>query len=132
MGDATTGATEPPAAVPVPVNGGKTATDLGIETRGGTLTPLINRGTALPAARTETFTTAEDNQPTIKVDVFHGTSDRVAEARLVGRYELRMPRPQSRGVPQISVTFRIDVSGAFVLTATDSVSGASVTVSRAG
>jgi molecular chaperone DnaK len=116
----------------VPVNGGRTASSLGIETKGGTFTPLINRGTALPATRTESFTTAEDNQPTIEVDVFHGTSDRVAQAQHVGRYELRVPKPEPRGVPQISVTFRIDASGAFLLTATDSVSGAPVTVSKTG
>jgi molecular chaperone DnaK (HSP70) len=127
-----TGAAELVAAVPVPVDGGKTATDLGIETKGGTFTPLVRRGSALPATHTEIFTTADDNQPTIKVDVFHGTSDRVAEAQLVGRYELRVPKPEPRGVPQISVVFRIDVSGGFLLTATDAASGASVTVSRTG
>jgi molecular chaperone DnaK (HSP70) len=129
---AATGEAKPPAAVPVPVNGGKTATDLGIETKGGIFTPLIDRGTALPATHSEIFTTAEDNQPTIEVDVFHGTSDRVADAQHVGRYELRVPKPQPKGVPQISVTFRIDGSGAFLLTATDSASGASVTVSKTG
>ena len=127
-----TGAAKPLAAVPVPVNGGKTATDLGIETKGGTFTPLIDRGTALPATHSEIFTTAEDNQPTIEVDVFQGTSDRVAEAQHVGLYELRVPKPEPRGIPQISVTFRIDVSGAFLLTATDSASGATVTVSKTG
>jgi hypothetical protein len=128
----TTGAAEPLAPVRVPVNGGKTAADLGIETKGGTFTPLINRGTALPATHSEIFTTAEDNQPTIEVDVFQGTSDRVAEAQHVGRYELRIPKPAPKGTPQISVTFRIDVSGAFLLTATDSASGASVTVTKTG
>ncbi len=128
----TTGAAKPLAAGPVPVKNGKTATDLGIETKGGTFTPLIDRGTALPATHSEIFTTAEDNQPTIKVAVFQGTSDRVAEAQHVGLYELRVPKPELKGIPQISVTFRIDVSGAFLLTATDSTSGASVTVSRTG
>ena len=79
--------------MPVPVNGGKTATDLGIETKGGTFTPLIDRGTGLPATHREVFTTAEDNQPTIEVDVFQGTSDRVAEAQHVGLYELTIPKP---------------------------------------
>jgi molecular chaperone DnaK (HSP70) len=116
----------------VPVSGGKTATDVGIETKGGTFTPLIDRGTALPATHSEIFTTGDDNQPTIQVDVFHGTSDRVARAQHVGHYELRVPKREPRGIPQISVTFRIDVSGAFLLTATDSVSGAPVTVSKTG
>lgn len=130
----TTGAAgaSPAVPVPVPVTGGKTATDLGIETKGGTFVPLIGRGTALPATHSEIFTTADDDQPTIEVGVFHGTSERVAEAQAVGRYELRVPKPGPKGVPQISVTFRIDVSGAFLLTATDRASGASVTVSRTG
>jgi molecular chaperone DnaK len=116
----------------VPVRGGKTATALGIETKGGTFTPLINRGTALPATHSEIFTTADDNQPTIQIDVYQGTSDRVAQAQHLGHYELRMPERELKGAPQISVTFRIDVSGAFQLTATDSASGAPVTVSRTG
>jgi molecular chaperone DnaK (HSP70) len=120
-------------ATTVPVSGGKTAADLGIETKGGAFTPLINRGTALPAAHDETFTTAQDNQPTIEIDVFHGTSDRVADARPLGHYALRLPNAEAKGgVPQISVTFRIDASGGFQLTATDSTSGAPVRVSKTG
>jgi len=120
-------AAQPPATVPV--KGGKTAADLGIETKGGTFTPLIDRGTVLPATRTEIFTTAEDNQPTIKIAVYRGVSDRVADAQRVGGYELTVPNPGPKGVPQLSVTFDIDASGAFRLTATDKTTGAPVTVS---
>ena len=127
-GRTTAGAAARPSAT-VPVKGGRTAADLGIETRNGAFTPVIDRGTAVPATHSEIFTTAEDNQPTIKIDVYHGTSDRVADAQRVGRYELTVPNRGPKEVPQLSVTFDIDASGAFRLTATDSASGAPVTVS---
>jgi molecular chaperone DnaK (HSP70) len=126
-GQTTASAAQPPATVPV--EGGKTAADLGIETKGGTFTPLIDRGTAVPATHSEVFTTAEDNQPTVKINVYRGVSDRVADNQRVGGYELTVPNPGPKGVPQISVTFHIDASGAFRLTATDSTTGAPVTVS---
>jgi molecular chaperone DnaK (HSP70) len=113
----------------VPVEDGKTAADLGIETKGGTFTPLIDRGTAVPATHSEIFTTAEDNQPTIEINVYRGVSDRVADDQRVGGYELTVPNPGPRGVPQVSVTFDIDASGAFRLTATDSTTGAPVRLS---
>jgi molecular chaperone DnaK len=113
----------------VPVEGGKTVADLGIETKGGTFTPLIDRGTAVPATHSEIFTTAEDDQPTIKINVYRGVSDRVADAQRVGGYELTVPNRGPKEVPQLSVTFDIDASGAFRLTATDSATGAPVTVS---
>jgi molecular chaperone DnaK (HSP70) len=125
----TAAAAQPPATATVPVEGGKTAADLGIETKGGTFTPLIDRGTAVPATHNEIFTTAEDNQPTIKIDVYRGISDRVADDQRVGGYELTVPNPGPKGVPQLSVTFDIDASGAFRLTATDSTTGAPVMVS---
>ena len=118
---------QPPATVPI--EDGKTAADLGIETKGGTFTPLIDRGTAVPATHSEIFTTAEDNQPTVKITVYRGVSDRVADDQRVGGYELTVPNPGPKGVPQLSVTFDIDASGAFRLTATDSTTGAPVTIS---
>jgi molecular chaperone DnaK len=120
-------AAQPPATVPV--EGGKTTADLGIETKGGTFTPLIDRGAAVPATHSEIFTTAEDNQPTVKIIVYRGVSDRVADGQRVGGYELTVPNPGPKGVPQLSVTFDIDASGSFRLTATDSTTGAPVTVS---
>ncbi|HLL64935.1 MAG TPA: Hsp70 family protein [Micromonosporaceae bacterium] len=113
----------------VPVRDGKTAADVGIETKGGTFTPLIDRDTVLPTTHNETFTTAEDNQPTINIDVYRGTSDRLADNQRLGRYELTVPNPGPKGDPQLSVTFDIDASGAFRLTATDQTTGTPVTVS---
>jgi molecular chaperone DnaK len=113
----------------VPVERGRTAADLGIETWGGMFTPLIARGTAVPATRSEVFTTADDNQPTIKVNVYWGGSDRVAHSQRVGGYQLSVPVAAPRGVPQLLVTFDIDAAGAFRLTATDSATGAPVRVS---
>lgn len=117
------------APVTVPVKGGKTTTDLGIGTKGGTFTPLIERGSVLPAKRTEIFTTAEDNQATIRIDVYRGVSDRAADNQRVGGYELTVPNPGPKGVPQLSATFAVDASGAFRLTVTDDATGGPVTVS---
>ncbi len=114
----------------MPVQDGATAADLGIETKGGTFTPLIDRGTPVPARRSEIFTTAQDDQATIKIEVYRGVSDRVADAQRIGTYELTVPGPSRRGVPQLSVTFDIDAAGAVRLTVTDSTTGEPVTVSR--
>ena len=113
----------------VPVEGGRTTADLGIETKGGTFTPLIERSTAVPSKRTETFTTFEDNQTTIRITVYRGLTTRVADAKRVGGYALTVPMPVPRGVPQLAVTFEIDAAGTFRLTATDVGTGAPVTVS---
>jgi molecular chaperone DnaK (HSP70) len=117
------------SAAAVPVEGGRTTADLGIETKGGTFTPLIERSTAVPTNRTETFTTSEDNQTTIKIEVYRGLSTRVADARRVGGFALTVPNPAPRGIPQLAVTFAIDAAGTFRLTATDVGTGAPVTVS---
>ncbi|NUT33373.1 MAG: Hsp70 family protein [Hamadaea sp.] len=103
----------------VPLRGGTIATAVGIETRGGVLTPLVPAGTAVPAARTEVFTTADDGQPTIKISVFAGSGSRVADATSLGRFELILPGYAQRGIPQIAVTFAVDASGGFQLTAVD-------------
>jgi len=126
----TTPGTAAQSAPKMPVEGGKTTADLGIETKGGTFTPLIDRGTPVPAKHSEIFTTAQDNQATIKIEVYRGVSDRVADAERIGTYELTVPNPSRRGVPQLSVTFDIDAAGAFRLTATDSNTGEPATVSR--
>ena len=123
----TTGAAALPSPK-MPVQGGKTAADLGIETKGGWFTPLIDRGTPLPAKHSEIFTTAEDNQETITVYVFHGVSDRVSDPQHLGNYVLTVPNPGPKGIPQLSVTFDINAAGAFRLAATDSITGAPVTV----
>ncbi len=113
----------------VAIQGGRTAADLGIETKGGVFTPLIVRGTAVPASRSEIFTTSEDQQATIEIKVLQGVSPRVADARAVGEYVLTVPDPGRRGLPQLSVTFAVDSAGVFRLTAEDSTTGAPVTVS---
>ena len=103
----------------VPVSGGRTTTDLGIQTKGGTFTPLVPRGSVLPVEHGEVFTTAADGQPTIRIDVLHGTTGRAADALPVGHYEVRVPQAVARGVPQILVTFQIDTSGGVVVTAVE-------------
>jgi hypothetical protein len=125
---ATAAAKAQPAAT-VPIKGGKTTGDLGIEIKGGKFLPLINRGATVPATHDESFTTAEDNQPTIKIEVYRGASDRAADNQRVGGYELTVPTLQPKNVPQLTVTFAIDASGAFRLTATDATTGAPVKVS---
>ncbi|WP_158220904.1 Hsp70 family protein [Kineosporia sp. R_H_3] len=123
-----TAAAEPRPAPTVPVREGTSDADLGIELKGGTFLPLIDRGTALPASTSENFTTDEDNQETIKIAVFYSVSASLADARRIGGYELSVPAAQPKGVPQIRVTFDVDAGGVFRLTATDSATGAPVTV----
>ncbi|MEU8075226.1 Hsp70 family protein [Catellatospora citrea] len=115
----------PPPAAPtassrftVPLRGGATAQPVGIEVRGGTFLPLIERGTAVPCARTEVFTTADDAQPVIRVRVFHGDSPQAAGNSSLGGYELQLERAPA-GTPQVRVTFRVDVGGVFQLSAVD-------------
>jgi molecular chaperone DnaK len=92
---------------------------VGIETRGGVFTPLIDIGAAVPCRRTEIFTTAEDGQLAIKVSVFHGAGTFVADAHLLGRYELMLNASQPRGVPQIHVSFEVSADGIFRIDARD-------------
>lgn len=104
----------------VPLTEGLTASAVGIETRGGVLTPLIFANTKVPHQRTEIFTTAEDGQLSLKVSVFHGSGTHTADARLLGRYELTLNENSPRGVPQIHVTFEVDAGGVFRIAARDS------------
>jgi molecular chaperone DnaK (HSP70) len=98
----------------VPLQSGVTAAAVGIETRGGVFTPLIQPGTTVPCAVTEVFTTADDYQPSIKIRVFQGNSSAVADNHKLGDYELLITAAP-RGVPQISITFDVDVYGRFGL-----------------
>lgn len=95
-----------------PTYQGKLSTAVGIETSGEACTPLLNENAVLPAEVTEIFTTAEDNQPSIKIHVTTG------DGRSLGRYELQL-EPAPRHVPQIHVTFRVERDGAFRLLAED-------------
>jgi molecular chaperone DnaK len=97
---------------------------LGVETRGGVMTRLMERNTTIPARRTEVFSTAEDNQPAVDVVVLQGERERAADNRVLGRFQLGNIRPAPRGEPQIEVTFDVDANGILNVTARDKDTGA--------
>jgi molecular chaperone DnaK len=88
-----------------------TPLSLGIETLGGVMTKIIERNTTIPTRRTETFSTAEDNQTAVDVVILQGERERAADNRVLGRFRLENIRPARRGEPQIEVTFDIDANG---------------------
>jgi molecular chaperone DnaK len=100
-----------------------TPLSLGIETLGGVMTKVIERNTTIPARRTETFSTAEDNQPAVDVVVLQGERERAADNRVLGRFRLENIRPAPRGMPQIEVTFDIDANGILNASARDKDTG---------
>ena len=101
-----------------------TPLSLGVETLGGVMTKVIERNTTIPARRTETFSTAEDNQSAVDVVVLQGERERAADNRVLGRFRLEDIRPAPRGEPQIEVTFDIDANGILNVSATDKDTGA--------
>jgi molecular chaperone DnaK len=101
-----------------------TPLSLGVETQGGLMTKVIERNTTIPARRTETFSTAEDNQPAVDIVVLQGERERAADNRVLGRFRLEGIRPAPRGVPQIEVTFDIDANGILNVSARDKDTGA--------
>jgi molecular chaperone DnaK len=101
-----------------------TPLSLGVETRGGVMTKIIERNTTIPARRSEVFTTAEDNQSAVDVVVLQGERERAADNRVLGRFRLENIRPAPRGEPQIEVTFDIDANGIVNVTARDRDTGA--------
>ncbi|MET7902827.1 molecular chaperone DnaK [Streptomyces sp. NPDC005355] len=96
-----------------------TPLSLGVETRGGVMTKIIERNTTIPARRTETFSTAEDNQGAVDIVILQGERERAADNRVLGRFQLTGIRPAPRGEPQIEVTFDIDANGILNVTARD-------------
>ncbi|SEG78261.1 molecular chaperone DnaK [Thermomonospora echinospora] len=100
-----------------------TPLSLGLETLGGVMTKVIERNTTIPARRSETFSTAEDNQTAVDVVVLQGERERAADNRVLGRFRLENIRPAPRGLPQVEVTFDIDSNGILNVSARDKDTG---------
>ncbi|MCW2653745.1 MAG: chaperone protein DnaK [Mycobacterium sp.] len=109
-----------------------TPLSLGVETRGGVMTRVIDRNTTIPARRSETFTTAEDNQPAVDVVVLQGEREMARDNRALGQFKLENIRPAPRGEPQIEVTYDMDANGILNVTARDKDTGAEQGITISG
>ncbi len=100
-----------------------TPLSLGIETLGGVMTKLIEKGTTIPVKKTQTFSTAEDNQPAVTIHVLQGEREFAKDNKSLGQFNLENIPPAPRGVPQIEVAFDIDANGILTVSATDKATG---------